>query len=650
MIIRSLTLINFGVYAGTNVFKFTNQKPIVLIAGMNGRGKTTFLEAVLLALYGSNSFAYQESAYRTYGQYLKAFVNRDSWTQKASVELEFSMDAKANEIYIIRREWNALNKRTREEVYVEKNGEKDEFLIKNWSMFIENVLPSALSNFFFFDGEKIAELAVDSTNTQLKESIRAMLGLSVIDLLQRDIGRNISRLSKLTFSKKEQKELDSLREIKERNEESLEKKVSEIEKLQWKQAKVESEISALREEYASAGGTAFEERQKLEQKRSEVILRLEQNRSMLFDVSASELPLCMVKGLLSKIKEQSVKEQESAMMHQTVDNIVNLYEQFDATDDEKKPIRRFMDFVTEKTTEQSVDSVYSLSNHGILQVEELLNSNLENVTQLTKRLLGDETGIQRELDKVDSYLAADIDEGEIKGIYKRLQKKLQTKYDLALKMDIKQQERSTIEWNLSKAANDYQRVVEHMLSIIEATDDNEREIKYSHMAEKVLQEFAIKLQERKVIRLAETITECYKRLANKKNLIHRIVMNPETLEISYLDEKNSVVPKTSLSAGEKQLMVISILWALAICSKKKLPVIIDTPLSRLDSAHRTSLITTYFPNASDQTIILSTDSEIDQNYYELMKNNVGDEFTLKYDDRSKCTHIQRGYFQEDSTS
>ena len=97
-------------------------------------------------------------------------------------------------------------------------------------------------------------------------------------------------------------------------------------------------------------------------------------------------------------------------------------------------------------------------------------------------------------------------------------------------------------------------------------------------------------------------------------------------------------------------MVISILWALAICSKKKLPVIIDTPLSRLDSAHRTSLITTYFPNASDQTIILSTDSEIDQKYYELMKGNVGDEFTLEYDDKSKCTHIQRGYFQEESTS
>ena len=58
MIITKLTLHNFGVYAGDNTFEFQNHKPVVLIGGMNGRGKTTFLEAVLLALYGANSFAY----------------------------------------------------------------------------------------------------------------------------------------------------------------------------------------------------------------------------------------------------------------------------------------------------------------------------------------------------------------------------------------------------------------------------------------------------------------------------------------------------------------------------------------------------------------------------------------------------------------
>ena len=59
--------------------------------------------------------------------------------------------------------------------------------------------------------------------------------------------------------------------------------------------------------------------------------------------------------------------------------------------------------------------------------------------------------------------------------------------------------------------------------------------------------------------------------------------------------------------------------------------------------HRTALINTYFPNAGEQTIILSTDSEIDSTYYGLMKENVGDEFTLKYDEKTKSTSIERGY-------
>ena len=121
-------------------------------------------------------------------------------------------------------------------------------------------------------------------------------------------------------------------------------------------------------------------------------------------------------------------------------------------------------------------------------------------------------------------------------------------------------------------------------------------------------------------------------------------MNPETLDLTYLGDGGKEVAKESLSAGEKQLMVIAILWALAICSKKKLPVIIDTPLSRLDSMHRTSLVTSYFPNASDQTIILSTDSEIDHTYYGLMKQAVGDEFTLNYDEETRSTTIMKGYF------
>ena len=181
------------------------------------------------------------------------------------------------------------------------------------------------------------------------------------------------------------------------------------------------------------------------------------------------------------------------------------------------------------------------------------------------------------------------------------------------------------------------------MATAELKDSSDRIIKYSNIALNVIEKYRIELQKRKTNILAATITDCYLKLANKKNLIQTIVMDPESLDLRYLSENGAEVPKDSLSAGEQQLMVISILWALALCSKKKLPVIIDTPLSRLDSLHRTALITTYFPNAGEQTIILSTDSEIDAGYYQLMKENIGDEFTLNYDENSKSTSIERGY-------
>ena len=103
MIINRLTLHNFGVYAGTNIFEFTHKKPIVLIGGMNGRGKTTFLEAILLSLYGANSIAYKESKYNSYNQYLRAFVNKDHWSQSSYLELEFSLNDNSEDTFFVRR-------------------------------------------------------------------------------------------------------------------------------------------------------------------------------------------------------------------------------------------------------------------------------------------------------------------------------------------------------------------------------------------------------------------------------------------------------------------------------------------------------------------------------------------------------------------
>ena len=647
MIIRKLTMHNFGVYAGTNTFDFTSKKPIVLIGGMNGRGKTTFLEAILLSLYGSNSFAYKESNFKSYGKYLKAFVNKNDWSQSCYIELEFVIDQDESETYLIHREWNALSKRTRETITVFKNGEISDFLTKNWAMFVENMLPSALSNFFFFDGEKIAELAVDNTNQQVKDSIRSMLGISVLDVLKNDLLRNLKKIGKKSESNESFETLERLRKEKDQAEVDLASVDSELESLYTVEKELTGEIETLGNRFEAKGGDVVAERHKLLEKRSELYAEYTNISERLIDTAAAELPFALVPELVEDIKMQAEDEHSDAIMNLAVQQLDELLQQFNAvTKRSSGEIQVFVDFAKKQAQADQVEIVYDLSDHALLQVGSLVEEKMENSVKDAKAALNRKVDLVKELDEVESYLSLDINEKELEAIQRKIKDAEKALMETQLRIATLQQKRSGINANVNSSTAEFNRYVEKYLLGMEARDDNERKIKYSNLALKILEDYTTELQKSKTGTLATTITRCYKLLANKKNLIKEIQMDARTLDLHYVDAYGKEVSKDSLSAGEKQLMVIAILWALATCSKKKLPVIIDTPLSRLDSQHRTSIITTYFPNASDQTIILSTDTEIDQNYYDMMKEAVGDEFTLEYSEETRSTSIKKGYFQE----
>lgn len=647
MIIKRLTLNNFGVYAGQNSFEFTSDKPIVLVGGMNGRGKTTFLEAILLALYGSNSIAYKESNYSTYGKYLRSYINKSSWSQQASVELEFVMSESTGREYVINRKWDSLSRRTAETITVKENGQYSEFLTKNWAMFIENILPSALSSFYFFDGEKIAELAVDDTNVQMKESIRSMLGISVLDVLKNDLGRVLRKSSKKTSHGRAGMDLEELRQKKEELEIALQKTDKDIEKITQDVAKKQNEIEELHHQYELKGGDVIEQRKALMQKRSDLLAEIDQNQALLIDASADALPLVLVKDLILDIKLQAEDEHNDLIMQQAMGQIEIFLQEYSVQHTESYPHNKaFVNFVKEMSEAAATEPLYGVSDHALFQLNSLIEEILTQVTSSTKQLLERKGALQKNLDEVESYLSLDINEKVLSELFTDIREQELELVQLNVELTSKQQERTTINGVLMAASSEFSKAVEAYLANEELLDDSDRMMRYSNIALHIAEEFTVELQKRKTGVLADTITACYKKLANKKNLIQKIVMDPRSLDIAYLDDLGKNVSKDSLSAGEKQLMVIAILWALAICSKKKLPVIIDTPLSRLDSMHRTSLVTTYFPQASEQTIILSTDSEIDHTYYNMMKESVGDEFTLSYSEETKSTTILKGYFQD----
>ncbi|MBM7865679.1 AAA family ATPase [Heliobacterium gestii] len=119
---------------------------------------------------------------------------------------------------------------------------------------------------------------------------------------------------------------------------------------------------------------------------------------------------------------------------------------------------------------------------------------------------------------------------------------------------------------------------------------------------------------------------------------------------SCLSTDNLLIPIkvdiNSLSKGEQQIYIMALYWSLIKVANKSIPFVIDTPYARIDKKHRQHITTQFFPTLSHQVIILSTDSEINEEYYALLKPFIAKEYTLCYSEKQKNTVTEERYFFE----
>ena len=102
-----------------------------------------------------------------------------------------------------------------------------------------------------------------------------------------------------------------------------------------------------------------------------------------------------------------------------------------------------------------------------------------------------------------------------------------------------------------------------------------------------------------------------------------------------------------LSKGERQIFILSLYWAIIELSGKDIPFIIDTPYARIDANHRKEISEKFFPNISKQVVILSTDEEINEEYYEILKPYIAKEYLLINDEGQNRTTVEQHYFFEE---
>lgn len=644
MKLLSLKLYNFGVYRGENRFDFSGDKPVVLIGGMNGRGKTTFLEAVLAALYGHNSIAFAESGFATFGQYLKAKTNTDNGDTVASIELVFSVERNGvSEVFAVKRSWDAASKRIRIDTTVRRDGAVDAFLTDNWAAYVEDILPRALSGFFFFDGEKIAELALDGSDEQIRESMRALMGVNTVDILEKDLRTLAKRLMRADTSNSACETETLARDVDLLTERlaALDKKIASSSSMA---ESLEREIEGLRGGYLSTGGDALKARILHEEREKQLLHEIDQLNNEGVAIASGVAPLAMFKNEMGALTAAVTEEFEAKTMTAALDKLTQILSTFEGADErEKESIASFIEHASQDS--RSADNRFDATAADVAEMK-ALPALLEKAATEYGAYTATKSSLDQQLEETRNYLSLEVNEAEAAEMLSKIEEKVRCLTQEQANLSSLVAERSSVNGDYIRTNAEYKRAMRKYLDSLDETEDDLRALKYIDIASRIFERYETMIQERKADTLARAIGDCYKKLANKNSLIETITMDPKTLELAYQAPDGKPVERALLSAGEKQLMVISTLWALAKCSEKKLPVIIDTPLARLDSAHRISIVKEYFPNASEQTIILSTDSEIYGEYYDALSPNIANEFTLVYSDKDKATTIVPGYFKD----
>ena len=246
----------------------------------------------------------------------------------------------------------------------------------------------------------------------------------------------------------------------------------------------------------------------------------------------------------------------------------------------------------------------------------------------------------RSLQNIVGDLGKVPDEAFVKPMYEKLN-------ELSLNLGALLNEKTHFEQEVAAYDRDIaeiDRKIDKVNRTIEEKEKDALKLSLTKKAEKALSTYKRELGLRKVENFKNEFLTIFRDLHRKKEVISNITIDPDTFNITLYDSKNAVITKESLSAGEKEIYAIALLTALAKASGQNLPFIIDMPLGRLDSEHRDRIVERFFPYASHQLIIFSTNTEIEKKYFEVLKPKISHSYNLIYDQEYGNARIEEGFF------
>lgn len=635
-----------------------DQKNIILLGGLNGAGKTTILKAILYVLFGKRGMGETE-----YKRLFSNVINNtffDEGGRTCSVTLTIETDREEEWKLQVKWYFDNLKRVTNEERSIsikakgavhEKHARIDN--IEAYNKLIDRVIPYHAAPFFIFDGEEIKDIILRQNSNEMREAIHKITGIEAYKILLDDLNsikkgyENVLSkaldTSKLGHFQKEKTELEY--EINKR-----EKTIEKLEEEKTKYLKLISETKQQRNQKVLQNSKSRENIIKNQAKLATELELEKQNYTKLFLENATNI---ILSTKISKLKKTIQKEEDFKKK--------KIIQEMSLT-----PYRSFMEQLLEKSltpplSQKQLEQLQQIGEEIWIKENKLKKENFEELTEIHD-LSSKESSFINSIRSVNNDLII-IKINRIEKLEQDLEfieqeirnapEMVDTEED-NLKIDVYTKKLGEIDLRL-KTIKPKQTIAKEKLSTIinnvtrlsqqnNNFSDIKKNLDYINNLIKITSLYIGQTTNIKAQVIHSEFSKMLQILFRKQDEFGKIEFDINTCSIRLYNDRGQEISIQDRSAGEMQMISSALIWALTKVSDLSLPMVIDTPLGRLDSFHRNHLINHYYKELSEQVIILSTDTEITKEYVDLMKDSSYKQYMLDYDEDKKYTVIREGYF------
>lgn len=403
-------------------------------------------------------------------------------------------------------------------------------------------------------------------------------------------------------------------------------------------------------QFEAEGGSLAESAPEIDRQLQHIRAEAEHHRQNLRNFAADLLPLTIVQPFLQSAHQQGhteLRRQQAQVARDLIagrdQRLLDLIQTLKLSRTKTQEIEAFLQQENQNLIEAtSTESWLDADPETLEQLSQILQHRLPTQIQLAQTQLDHLKILNTQIEALTLKLQAAPSPEDYDRLRSHRDQAQLRDEECLFKVELSKRHCIKLRQDIEATKADLKRYGEQHLD----QQDTDDFLKSATRAQKTLQAFQSRLTLQKLNDLESNITNYFRCLLHKSSLTHRIMFDQQTFSLTLYNTEGQPIPKHRLSAGEKQLLAIAFLWALASVSNRQLPIAIDTPLSRLDSSHRLNLIEQYFPNASHQMILLSTDTEIGQNEVQDLrrKEMIAREYLLQYDSTKQQTTITPGYF------